>query len=281
MSAMSSPASLLAGLMISLMGVSGPLYGEPDALIIALPPEGYPPYVITVDTPGAGPLPEGPSGIIIDVLRQAADGAGIAVSFTKLPELRSLQMLDTGAIDGRMESSSWVAHPEDYLWSEPITAINDVFVFSRFIVNSFETGETMKGAEIVTHLGYVYPTLEPLFASGDIIRFDRQTEEAMLMAVYQGDATRSIPRKRAAVMDELVARWFIQRESRYQGHFHFSRRRVDSASLQFQVARKPGHDVLVERLNRQIVLLKANGTVDQLVSRTVSASASAAVTEPE
>ncbi|SFM34783.1 amino acid ABC transporter substrate-binding protein, PAAT family [Marinobacter zhejiangensis] len=241
-----------------------------DTWIVAIPAEGYPPYIITPGTPGVGELEQAPTGIVIEVLKIAAARENIDLVFRELPELRAQKMLDEGEVDVRMESPHWVEHPENYLWSDMVTSVNDVFVFAAGAENYFETDEDILGAEIVTHLGYRYPTLEPLFDRGDLIRNDRQTEGFMLTAIVHGRYVGFETAKRAAVMDRLVAQWLMQREPRYQGQFRFSNRLVASAPVQFMVARKPGHAELVSRINRQIERLRSRGVVEDITHQMIS-----------
>lgn len=246
-----------------------------EVLTVAIPEEGYPPYIITRSTPGVAPLDEAPTGIVIEVLKRAAAQEGIDLVFVEVPELRAQKMLEDGVVDVRAESPEWVEQPERYLWTEPVIAINDVFVFARDADNVFENDDDIQGADIVTHLGYEYPTLQPLFESGDLVRNDRQTEEFMLTAIYHGRLAGFVPTKRAAVMDRLVASWFIHRESRYQGQFRFSERLVASAPYQFMVLQKPGRADLVRRLDRQIVALKDSGAVAAITERMINLPAPA------
>lgn len=237
---------------------------------MAIPGEGYPPYIITRSTPGVGDLEVLPTGIVIEVLKIAAAREHIDLVFAEVPELRAQKMLDAGVVDIRTESPHWVEQPERYLWSESIVAINDVFVFSIGADNLFENDDDLRGADIITHLGYEYPTLQPLFESGALIRNDRQTEEFMLTALYHGRLAGFVPPKRAAVMDRLVASWIIRHEPRYQNQFRFSEREVASAPLQLMVSKKPGHAELVERINQHIMALKVSGVVDEITRRMIS-----------
>lgn len=252
-------------LALALSMLAGDVQAEPEVLNVAIPPEGYPPYIITNSTPGVGALDDSPTGIVIEVLKDAAAKEHISLAFLEAPELRSQKMLNEDMIDVRMESPLWVDNPEAYFWSESITHINDVFVYSRRSPVSFEHDEDLIGAEIVTHLGYKYPTLEPLFDSGQATRDDRQTEEYMLTAIYQERNREHVTAKRAVVMDELVARWFISRYPRYEGQFLFSRRLVASAPVHFQFARNPENLQLMERLNRHIVDMKESGRLADLI----------------
>lgn len=137
-------------------------YSDNKTLSIAIPMEGYAPFII-IDN---GKV----FGILIEPLQLAAENIGVKIIYKFLPEKRSLEMLELNLIDARMESSLWVKNPEDYLWTEPVTLLEDVFVFHKESNSDFETDEALIGGEIVTHLGYTYPSLQSLFTKGVIYR---------------------------------------------------------------------------------------------------------------
>ena len=238
---------------------------ESGSINVAVPPEGYPPYILTSQTP-ATEHSDNVSGIMVEVLREAASRLDIRVNFQLIPEIRSQMMLNAGTIDARPESPKWVDNPKDYLWSEPITTINDVYVYCSKMPNYFESDSDMAGAEIVTHLGYIYPTLEGLFESGQLHRDDRQSEEFMLNAIIQ---QKQAPRPgliKATVMDILVARWLINSIPRYQNQFSFSHRIVDSASYHFQF-KGENMKAIVEQLNTEIRAMRDSGEIDRITER--------------
>ncbi len=72
-----------------------------------MPDDGNPPHVVRQD----GQL----QGLLIELLRDAAQCAGVELEFMYLPELRSLHMLDSGKIDGCMKSPGWSEQPDNYL----------------------------------------------------------------------------------------------------------------------------------------------------------------------
>jgi polar amino acid transport system substrate-binding protein len=225
---------------------------QPQSLRVALPEDGYPPFII-IQQPS-------PKGILIETLQLAAHNIGLSLSYTHLPEKRSNLALDEGKVDARMESELWVNNPQDYLWSVPITQLDDVFVFNQDAEISFETDSELNGAQIITHLGYSYPDLQPMFDKGIVQRSDFSNETEMLSTLIK-----IVPGlNRAAVMNMDVARWIIKSSAKFQGHFTFSQRTIGTAPLQFQFIKTKGMQVIVEQLNIEINKLKENGTVDKI-----------------
>jgi len=228
-----------------------------EALRVGIPKEGYPPYIVV----------EGDqvSGIMIDTLQSAANVSYFQLVYMFLPEVRSRAMLASNEIDLRMESPSFVDDPGDYLWSEPITSIKDMFIFHRNSENVFEKDETMEGAVIHTHLGYSYPTLQTLFDRGIIIRKDFNTEQAMLVNLIRDN----VHSKRAAVMDQNVAKYLMEKDPVLKTDLRISRRHVDYNYLHFQFPKNPKMKMVVNKLNLEIRKLKRSGRVDKIIKKAI------------
>jgi len=224
---------------------------------MALPEEGYAPYIIIKQ--------DDVSGILIDVLTLAAQQISVSIVFEYMPEKRSIVMLNEGHIDARIESPKWIRDPEDYFWSEPIVSINDLFVYRKSDDNAFENDEDMQGAMLITHLGYGYPTLQPLFDRALVTRSDAATEVAMLNLLQR--KTRSP--KKAAVMDRHVALWLIKHRQGFKGRFKFSKRVIDSTPLHVQFTPSNKMEKWLPRLNAQIRKLKRSGVVTKIIADTL------------
>jgi len=110
-------------------------------LRISVPDDGYPPYVIRQD--------DQLHGILIDPMYTAAQRAGIELEFVYLPELRSLHMLESGQIDGRMESPYWTDQPDNYQWSDLVVWLEDVLVYRNDQPFDLEQEDGLLGGEII------------------------------------------------------------------------------------------------------------------------------------
>ncbi len=250
--------------LITMLAALEPAKASATRLDIALPEEGYPPYVVVEKNKV--------SGILVDPLLVALHRAGIDYAFTFLPEKRSFKLLNDGKVDARMESSKWVDKPARYLWTHPFLQLEDVLVFNRHSEFPFTGDKDLEGAHLVTHIGYGYPTLEALFISGQARREDRSTEREMLASLQ-----RATPKaKWAAVMNKYVARWLIAGEAKYQGLFTMSERVVDSAPLQFQLRDTPLNRQRLEMINRELVKLEQQGEIGRLIEGMLSEADSSA-----
>ncbi len=209
-------------------------------LRISVPDDGYPPYVIRQD--------DQLHGILIDPMYTAAQRAGIELEFVYLPELRSLHMLESGQIDGRMESPYWTDQPDNYQWSDLVVWLEDVLVYRNDQPFDLEQEDGLLGGEIITHLGYAYPALQPAFANGSLIRLDKPTEQDMLNTLLISQAESA----RALIIGRDVAQWYVAKQPQLQAlPLTFSKRVYGCAPMGFQFARNERVKALLQRLNKE------------------------------
>ena len=232
-------------------------HANKQSLSVAIPRDGYAPFIIIEH--------ERVYGILIEPLQLAADKLGIELTYVYYPEKRSQAMLDKNLVDARMESELWVDNPQDYLWSEPISPLEDVFVFHKDSKSKFETNEDLANSQIITHLGYSYPILQPLFEQGIIHRMDFSSESEMLNYLFRPHPGVNS----AAVINKSVALWIIQSTPKLQNHFLLSKRRVGIAPLQFQFAKTKRLEKIVTQLNAEIRQLKEDKTVEKITARVI------------
>lgn len=226
-------------------------------LNIAVPQDGYPPYIIV----------EGKvvSGIMIEVLQVPAKEHGYQIQYLFMPEKRSLAQLKKKHIDARLESPAWVDRPQDFYWSDPIIEITDRFVFNKNTANRFENDDDLVGTDVVTHLGYGYPTLQAMFDKKRITRRDFKNEYSMLSSLLIADDRR----QRAAVMDFHVARWFMKRHPKFQQELMFSERIVDTMPVHFQFSKTKKMKVFSQQLNSYADKIRKDGTLHHIIMKTL------------
>lgn len=227
-------------------------------LAVAIPPNGYPPFIIVNH--------KEPSGILIEALKQAAAPHHIQLVFHYFPEKRAARLVDLKQIDVRMESPAWVDQPDKYLWSEDIIQLADIIISNKHNNYVDKNNHALAGYEIATHLGYGYPTLEALFQSGKATRKDYSTEIDMLTAVAQKrDVT-----KRVTVMNRQVAQWVLKDHKELANHLVFSDRILDSAPLKFQFADTEKNRKLVPLINASIKKLRAEKRLEAISKQFLS-----------
>lgn len=245
---------------LALMAQLNVVYGE--ALTVALPQDGYSPFIIVEQ--------EQVGGILVEPLQLAAANIGIALNYVYYPEQRSRLMLEQNLIDARMESEQWVDNPQDYLWTEAITQSEGVLVFNKHSSVVFETEKDLIGGVIVTHLGYSYPTLQPLIEHNLLQRVDFSSDYDMLNHLYRPLAgVNSV-----AVMNRHVALSLINSTPKFQGQFLLSKRQIATAPLQFQFAKSQRLATIVTKLNQQIRRLKRDNRIQQITDRILKTASS-------
>lgn len=245
-------------LIMALLMSSVSFSDQEAGLILAVPKEGYPPYIIVNN--------DDVSGILFEVLKKSVKPLGLTIQVRYLGEIRSKNMLDRKLIDARMEAPNWVERPERYLWSEPIVAINDKFIFHKNTPNVFEKDASMAGATLSVHIGYGYPTLQSHFENQFIRRADYATEHGMLTSLLKpGDKV-----LRAAVMDVNVAKWLMREHPKFNQQFIFSNRLVDATPIHFQFANNKKMNRWISEINQRISILKETGEVERIVRSILS-----------
>lgn len=229
-----------------------------ELLKVAVPKEGYPPYIIVKN--------KNVAGVMIEVLNTACHQLGLSVQYQFYPEVRSKLLLDQGVVHGRMEAPAWSDNPKRYHWTQGIVNIEDLFVYRSDASHQFDSLDDVQDATIITHLGYYYPTLDPLFQSDRAKRQDYPSEVAMLNGLMSAKAGHST----VAIMDRHVTEWLIRHNIKYTAQFSYSSFEVDNTPLHFQFARSEFTDLWVPKINEQIQMLLDSGAVEEAMERSMA-----------
>ena len=212
-------------------------------------PNGYPPYLIVHQNQ--------PSGIMWDVVSVVARRLGYTVIAEQIPRKRVDQMLLEGYIDGTPRAREWADDPEQFLFTDPVVDIEEVFFVPAQSGFSYESPDDLVSKTIVTHLGYRYPLLEPYFEEGRIRRFDVSRDKDMFTFVLHGD------RFDAAVADRLVGKWILRNEGLRQ-HFDITSESISNYGFRLML-RKDWHS-FANRFNEELAKMKENGELDAILA---------------
>lgn len=224
---------------------------EAGVLRLNVGPNGYPPYLIIA--------PDGKySGIVWDVVTQIAGRLDYQVAPHQIPRKRVNQMILDGYIDATPRAREWTEEPERFLFTQPITEIREVFFTTRD--NAFEYWEPsdIEGETVVTHLGYRYPELEPLFEAGKAKRFDVAKDRDMFRFLLDAEHFE------VAVADEAVGRWII-RNNGWQNELKVSDGAISNFGYRLMLA--PGWQSFVEDFDRELVKMKATGELSAILNQ--------------
>jgi polar amino acid transport system substrate-binding protein len=172
---------LLVGLTIPSFSVSASeeVSGEERVFRFNISLNGYPSYLIVDQNQS--------SGIMWDVVSVVAKRLGYRVIAERIPRKRVDQMLLEGYIDGTPRAREWADNPEQFLFTDPVVDIEEVFFAPAQSDFSYESPDDLVSKTIVTHLGYRYPLLEPYFEEGRVRRFDVSRDKDMFTFVLHGD----------------------------------------------------------------------------------------------
>lgn len=194
-------------------------------------------------------------GILHDVMVSLATQVGVPAEFHVLPRARVQNAMEHGEIDVRCYAAqTWSPNQSgDYIWSIPLWTQPDVLI-SRHELQASIDPANLPQQSIGTVLGYSYPTLQPLFDAGRLLREDARNQEQVLEKLMAG-------RYRYAVSNQWTLDWFNQRllpEQQLQG----------VAVLQVQsvgcyVRNDP--KVPVQRILRTLLRMKMSGEIDDII----------------
>lgn len=184
-------------LMVLALSLPVTVTTQADVLQMAVPDDAYPPYVIHNEQG------EAIHGLLIDPLRQALATLDMKLELLELPILRSTYMLAAGQLEARMESPHWITDAGNFLWVEPGVWLEDVLIYRADLPFVPDSMAALEGSEVITHLGYIYPALDPLFNAGKLTRLDKHTERDMIETLLNAPAESP----RLLVMERRVWEW--------------------------------------------------------------------------
>ncbi len=142
------------------------LRADEKALIVSFGAHNAEPYAILEGNQLVG-------GIIKDIADELADELDIDVIYVQTPRKRIERYLDTGVIHlVPISNPEWLKLGEQYRWSIPIFQDHDVLVTKDTNSRPIESLQDMRGMNLGTIRGYIYPTLTAMFADRIITRSD-------------------------------------------------------------------------------------------------------------
>ena len=120
----------------------------------------WPPYSVMKDGNA--------EGISVDILREAADRAGLAATFYELPWKRCLQMVKSGQVDAVMDA----AHRDEYVQGDASSTVytNTFWVRTDDPLEAFDTAD-LPGRSVGLVDGYQYgKELDEILAQPEIVK---------------------------------------------------------------------------------------------------------------
>ncbi|NWA09312.1 substrate-binding periplasmic protein [Pseudomonas gingeri] len=144
-------------------------------------------------------------GILYDLMTSLAQQVGVPAEFHVLARARVQSAMEHGEIDVRCYAAqSWLPNLSgDYIWSIPLLMQRDVLISNAEHPRQVRP-QSLPRQPVGTVLSYTYPTLQPLFDSGQLIRDDARNQEQVLQKLSAG-------RYHYAVSNQWSLDWFNQK----------------------------------------------------------------------
>lgn len=195
------------------------------------------------------------SGIIFDLQNRLAEKVGRRAEMMVLPRKRVQQMLVRGEIDVRCYvNPNWMTESHhQYIWSVPFMVQRDMLVART---QRTMTLANLRGEQVGTVLGYIYPQLQPKFDAHDLQRDDARTQSLTLLKLEAG-------RNNYAVSNELALNWFNRDQAPEHKLHPLEELSSDLASC--IVRDEP--DVPTMALLRAMVQMSNDGEFEKILSR--------------
>ena len=194
-------------------------------------------------------------GILYDLMLSLANQVGHPAQFQVLARARIAPAMEHGEIDVRCYvTQAWLNNLSgDYVWSIPLWVQRNVLVSAH--VPPLSVNVTKLAAQSIgTVLNYSYPTLEPLFATGQLKRDDARSEEQVLHKLVAG-------RFKYAITNEWTLERFNQQFPKGPGLHVVAV--IEEQSLGCYVRNDPA--LPVQRILRTLLRMKMSGEVDDII----------------
>ncbi|MAL98233.1 substrate-binding periplasmic protein [Hydrocarboniclastica marina] len=237
---------------LTLFSSTATLAAEEEKILrLNVSPQGYPPFTI-VHADGTF------SGIIWDILALAAERKGYKLEGLEIPRKRVDDFILSGHIDATPRAIEWTSKPERFTFTEPLVEVQEVFFKRRGSQFEYTGPESLAGKSIVTHLGYKYPTLEPMLASGRAERFDVQNERDMLRYLVEGKY------HDLAIAVREVGLWHIKREG---WHDQLDYAPQPLSSVEYRLMFNKDNEAFVAWFNDELADIKRSGELEVILDR--------------
>lgn len=251
---------MLAAYLLLAGGLLSPLLASANSeeekagsrtLRLNVSPNGYPPYLIVEG--------DRTSGIVWDVVNHIAGQLRLELEPVQIPRKRVDQMIQSGYIDATSRAIEWTDHPDQFLFTDTIVPVEEVFFYLSSKPLVFEGISDLESKVFLTHLGYQYPFLQELFDQGLAQRFDVSVDLDLFR--YLRDSQRFD----AAIADRLVGQWLIRNNPELDRDFDSSEHSVSNFGLRLMV--RKDMEPFVRRFNSALAELQASDEFDSILAR--------------
>ncbi|CAN1600055.1 transporter substrate-binding domain-containing protein [Pseudomonas sp. B21-028] len=194
-------------------------------------------------------------GILPDIMTSLATQVGMPAEFHVLSRARLDGAMQNDEVDMRCYvSPDWIKDEGgDFLWSVPLFFQRDLLVGTASAPRQVAPA-TLGRQAIGTVLSYSYPTLQPLFDSGQLRRDDARSQEQVLAKLLAG-------RYRYGVSNQWALDWFNQRHT--ADHQLHGVAVLQEQQLGCYLRNDP--KIPVQRILRTLQNMKASGEIGAII----------------
>ena len=196
-------------------------------------------------------------GIMFDLSKAIEKQLQTPVVYVVLPRKRIDAAVLQGDIDLRCYiSPAFVDNPEQYAWSPGLFEISDVLFGTAGSVFPRSLDAIPAGSAVSTVIGYVYPALDSLFATGRLKRDDTVGQENVHLKMAAG-------RTPYGVGDSIALNWY-EKETGFHG---LSSWRLVISRRDFQCAIPKNGTADTGRLMKAFEALKKANQFEEILRR--------------
>lgn len=221
-----------------------------DELIFNIGMGGIPPYTIKQDDGSV-------SGIFWDVLSRIAREYDYSVIATEVPTNRVDDFILEGRVDVTMRAMEWTNEPHRFLFTAPVTIARDVVFTRKDQPLNLTSPNDLAGKTLITHLGYSYPMLEPLFESGEITRLELHDEVSMFRRLAGAE------RFDGLLSNYRSGKW-VMRTHGWDDDFQVEPMVLNESPYRLMFAPRWPH--FVKLFDRELAEMKENGELDRIIN---------------
>lgn len=241
-------------LIAVILAVTGtrPGYTAEKVIRFGIAAEGYPPYMLTKEG--------GSLGIAGDVIWQISADLGYPIEVVIRPKKRLEHLIKVGEIDAIAEAPEWRNDTMDFVSTDGIIDVADHVVMTIDQQKNMITVDQLKSKHVASRLGFIYPSLELMFADGTIRRTTTQSFKSLLKMV-------AAKRVDYGIIDVNVANWVIRKHGlKLAPELYFSKPGFDEVAFRMILFSKKWAP-FVKQFNEALSKFKASKEWQKLLNR--------------
>lgn len=258
--------ALLVALPLQLALGAGPASAGPDAAILLTTGDDYPPYT-------AIRLPQG--GLATDLVRQAFRKAGADVQIDWLPWARGFYKVKAGAYAATFPYIRTPERDATFLYSDPLFEISDTLFVRKGLVIDPGQPETLRGRIFCLPVGWALSGALESLQDPKLVIVVRPPDIGQCVKMLQAGHADFFPsdlRQGVASLAEAGIK---------EGEIQPLAPPLQSIGVYLIVSRqRPGAKELVDRFNRGLRALRADGDYDRILAAHSLASVALPATLP-